>query len=82
MSVFAGQLQITPKEWGSEITSEFLNLLNLLNVTLELREQQKELLARILDRPLMSAAQLGAVPEQWRNAPKIQGKQQTFSLHE
>ncbi|CAM2154501.1 N-6 DNA methylase [Paraburkholderia tropica] len=73
---------ITPKEWGSEITTEFLNLLNLLNVTLELNEQQKELLARILDRPLMSAAQLGVVPEQWRIAPKVQGKQQAFSLHE
>lgn len=73
---------ITPKEWGSEITSEFLNLLNLLNLTLELHEQQKTLLMRILDLPLMSAAQLGEVPEQWRNAPKIQGKQRTFSLHE
>ncbi|WP_063901688.1 type ISP restriction/modification enzyme [Burkholderia ubonensis] len=73
---------ITPKEWGSEITSEFLSLLNLLNATLELHEHQEKLLARIFDCPLMSAAQLSIVPEQWRNAPKIQGKQQAFSLHD
>lgn len=73
---------ITPQEWGSEITSEFLSLLNLLKVTLEIHEQQENLLTRILDRPLMSAAQLGKVPEQWKNAPKIQGRQQAFPLHE
>lgn len=73
---------ITPKEWGSELTSEFISLLNLLNLTLELREQQAKLLPRILGRPLMASAQLGAVPKLWRNAPKIQGKQQAFSLHE
>jgi hypothetical protein len=61
---------ITPKAWGSEYTSEFLRLLNLLTRTVELQPEQSALLNDILSGPLLDATALGPVPEQWRKAPK------------
>ncbi|HEX5354248.1 MAG TPA: type ISP restriction/modification enzyme [Rhodanobacteraceae bacterium] len=62
---------ITPKEWSSEYTSEFLRLLNLLIHTLTLQPQQSALLDAILAGPLLPASALAPVPEQWRAAPSI-----------
>jgi predicted helicase len=61
---------ITPKAWGSEHTSEFLRLLNLLTRTVALQPEQAALLDDILAGPLLDASLLGPVPEQWRHAPK------------
>lgn len=61
---------ITPRAWSSEYTSEFLRLLNLLTRTVELQPEQSKLLDDILAGPLLDAALLGQVPEQWRHAPK------------
>lgn len=63
--------EITPAEWGSDYTSEFLRLLNLLTRTLEIHPQQAELLDAVLTGPLLPASALGPVPPQWRAAPKV-----------
>ena len=62
---------INPKEWGSEYTSEFLRLLNLLSRTLELHPAQAALLDEIVAGPLIAADALGPVPEQCRKAPTV-----------
>ena len=62
--------EITPAEWGSDYTSEFLRLLNLLTRTLEIHPAQAELLDAVLAGPLLPAEALGPVPPQWRAAPK------------
>ena len=62
--------EITPTEWGSEYTSEFLRLLNLLTRTLEIHPRQTELLNAVVAGPLLTANALGPVPPQWRIAPK------------
>lgn len=67
---------VTPREWSSEYTSEFLRLLNLLTRTIELQPQQVALLDAILAGPLLNASELGPVPEQWRDAPKANGSGQ------
>ena len=61
---------ITPVEWGSELVSEFLRLLNLLTRTLALHPLQAKLLEDVVAGPLLRADELEVVPEQWRNAPK------------
>lgn len=62
---------INPKEWGSEYTSEFLRLLNLLTRTLALHPLQATLLDEIVAGSLIAADALGPVPEQYRKAPTL-----------
>lgn len=71
---------ITPPEWGSEMVSEFLRLLNLLTRTLELHPQQASLLDDLLQTDLLPADVLGPVPDQWRNGPKFMELQASFEL--
>jgi hypothetical protein len=71
---------ITPAEWGSDYTTEFLRLLNLLTHTIALQPQQSALLDEILAGPLLDADQLGPVAEQWRAAPKTQQLQPGLKL--
>lgn len=73
---------ITPREWGSEYTSEFLHLLNLLIHTLALQPQQAALLHAINAGPLLPAAALGPVPDEWRAAPRVHASQGTLEMPE
>jgi hypothetical protein len=60
---------ITPKEWSSDYTSEFLRLLNLLTRTVAMQPVQAALLDEILASPLLPGTVLAPAPEQWRSAP-------------
>jgi hypothetical protein len=71
---------ITPKEWSSDYTSEFLRLLNLLTHTIELQPKQFALLDDVLAGPLLKADVLGSVPSQWRAAPKPNSQQHRLAL--
>jgi hypothetical protein len=62
---------ITPAGWTSDFTSEFLQLLNLLACTVALHPRQAELLAAVISGPLLKTNDLGSVPDELRNAPKI-----------
>ena len=71
---------ITPKEWGSEYTSEFLKLLNLLARTVALQPKQADLLDAVLAGPLLPASTLGQVPDQWRAPPKAHAGQEGLGI--
>lgn len=71
---------ITPKEWGGEVVSEFLRLLNVLTRTLELHPKQEVLLDSILADKLVGADQIGEVPAQWRAAPHADAQQHRIEL--
>lgn len=60
---------ITPKEWSSDYTSEFLRLLNLLTRTVAMQPVQAALLDEILASPLLPGTVLAPAPEQWRGVP-------------
>jgi predicted helicase len=62
---------ISPAEWESAATSEFLRLLNLLTRTLALHPQQEKLLEAVLNAPLLKASDFSPVPPEWRKAPAI-----------
>lgn len=71
---------VKPTEWGSEMASEFLRLLNLLTATLEIHKTQDQVLSSILDGELLAACELGPLPDQWRLSPKVAALQHAFSL--
>ena len=71
---------ITPSEWGSDYTSEFLRLLNLLARTVELQPEQATLLSDILSGPILVKTQFGAVPSEWRAAPRSNDQQHGLNL--
>lgn len=50
---------IQPDQWLPEYTSEMINLLNVLTLLVELEPAQADLLQRICDGTLVSAAELG-----------------------
>jgi len=60
---------IRPELWTSEFTSELLNLLWILEGTLQSYPAQKNLLDDILNGELFTADELPAVPEEYREAP-------------
>jgi len=62
---------ITPVGWTSDFTSEFLQLLNILACTVALHPRQAELLEAVISGPLLKADDLGPVPNELRDAPKI-----------
>jgi predicted helicase len=69
---------ITPQEWSSDYTSEFLRLLNLLTRTMALQPQQAALLDDILTAPLLAADTLPSVPDQWRKMSGRSGSGHLF----
>ena len=71
---------ITPVAWGSDYTTEFLRLLNLLTRTIALQPQQSALLEEILVGSLLVADQLAPVPDQWRATPKAHHLQPGLEL--
>ena len=73
---------ITPVEWGSDIVSELLRLLNLLTRTIEVQSEQAALLDAILGGPLLGADALGEVPPAWRKAPKDESIQPQLRSHD
>lgn len=62
-------------EWNGELTSELLQLLNLLTRTLEIHSLQEILLEELLVAPLLVDADLPSVPNEWKNAPKTSTRQ-------
>ena len=66
---------IQPGRWTAEYTSELLRLLNLLDRTLALQGQQEDLLDHILKSKLISADELGPVPDETRKPLEHNGYQ-------
>ena len=62
---------IHPKSWTYEFTHEFLELLWVLEGTLEGYSEQKRIFDRVLDSELFKADELPAVPEELRKGPKL-----------
>jgi len=71
---------ITPAGWTSEFTSEFLQLLNLLDRTLALHPRQTQLLQAVIAGPLLKADDFSAVQPRLRAAPKNSAAQETLGL--
>ena len=61
---------IRPERWPGRFTTELLELLWVLEATLERYPRQKELLEDVLDGPLFTAEELPDVPDEARKAPR------------
>lgn len=61
--------EIRPRSWTREFTRELLELLWVLEKTVEGYPKQKKLFEEILDGPLFSAEELPPVPSEARKAP-------------
>lgn len=62
---------IRPKSWTREFTREFLELLWVLEKTVEGYPRQKKLFDEILAGPLFLGAELPGVPDEAREAPEV-----------
>lgn len=62
---------IHPKSWTYEFTREFLELLWVLEKTLEDYPEQKKIFDRVLKSDLYSAEELPPVPDEARDGPKV-----------
>ena len=62
---------IRPTEWLPEWSEELLELLTVLDKTLDLLPRGIELLDRICDGPLIAATDLPPVPDDLRKPPKV-----------
>ena len=71
---------IRPTEWSSEWTEELLELLTVLERTLEMMPAGAELLDRVCDGPLIDASDLPEVPEALRKPPKVDPSSAQLSL--
>jgi hypothetical protein len=75
---------IRPRVWTREFTRELLELLWVLEKTIEGYPKQKELLGEILEGPLFLAEELPPVPPEARAAPRLPrkaaGEQGEFSF--
>lgn len=72
---------IRPELWTSEFTSDLLNLLWILEATLQSYPAQRDLLDNILNGELFTADELPAVPEEYREAPtREKARQRQCSL--
>jgi hypothetical protein len=65
---------IVPERWTAQLTNELLELLWVLEATLELYGKQAVLLDEVLESPLLSSNELPAVPDELRMAPKTKAK--------
>lgn len=61
--------EINPDRWPPTYTTELLKLLWLLEATVALHPEQEELLEAVLAGPLLTADELGPVPDELRRAP-------------
>jgi len=63
--------QIRPRRWTAQFTEELLELIEVLERTVELNRQQAPLLESVLSSPLFTNEELGLdeVPEELRNPP-------------
>jgi predicted helicase len=62
---------IRPRVWTREFTRELLELLWVLEITLAGYPEQQQLLEAVLEGDLFTAAELPAVPDEAREAPKV-----------
>jgi len=62
---------IHPRTWTHDFTREFLELLWVLEKTLEGYPKQKEIFEKILKSDLFNADELPTVPEELRKGPKL-----------
>jgi hypothetical protein len=62
---------IHPKAWTYEFTRAFLELLWVLEKTLESYPEQKRIFEQILESDLFTANELPAVPQELRKGPKL-----------
>jgi predicted helicase len=62
---------IRPRTWTREFTRELLELLWVLEITVAGYPKQQQLLEAVLESDLFTAAELPAVPEEAREAPKV-----------
>lgn len=62
---------IRPTAWSEDWTTELLELLSVLQHTLDIRPQGVDLLERICGGPLISAGDLPAVPAELREPPAM-----------
>lgn len=62
---------IRPRVWTREFTRELLELLWVLEITLAGYPKQQQLLEAVLDGELFTEAELPALPDEAREAPKV-----------
>jgi hypothetical protein len=62
---------IRPRVWTREFTRELLELLWVLEITIAGYSKQQQLLEAVLEGDLFTAAELPAVPDEVREAPKV-----------
>lgn len=62
---------IRPRVWTREFTRELLELLWVLEITIAGYPKQKELFEAVLESDLFTEAELPAVPDEAREAPKV-----------
>ena len=62
---------IHPRNWTYDFTREFLELLWILELTVEGYADQKILFERILESDLFSADEMPMIPDYMRKGPKI-----------
>lgn len=67
-------------EWTPELTTELLQLLKILENTLDLYPKHAELLAKILSDNLLTADCLSDVPDAYRKAPKFEREQEDLNF--
>lgn len=71
---------IRPTEWSPVWTEELLELLTVLERTLEMTPAGTELLDRVCAGPLIDASDLPEVPEALRKPPKVDRSSAQLSL--
>lgn len=62
---------ITPERWTAKFTEELLELLWVIEHTLNMYPDQKDLLDRVVLGPVFSSADLPTVPDEARDAPSF-----------
>src|SRR5450830_46783 len=62
---------IRPQHWTSQFTTELLELLWVLEATLEVYPEQAELLESVVEGPCFSASELPSVPDAARKPPVV-----------
>ena len=61
--------EVRPAEWSACFTTEFLNLLNILNYTLDSYKRQDALLEAVVTGEVLTEGVLGKPQEGFRKAP-------------
>ena len=70
--------EIGPERWPSAFTTELLQLLWVLETTLEVAPEQEQLLAEIVAGDCFHADELPSVPEAARQAPPLSQRAERF----